>query len=343
MGRPWPGVEILVLDEAGDPVPAGTDGVIWIKPPGAQRFTYRHDPEATARAWREDAFTVGDIGHLDPDGYLTITDRVSDMVLWGGVNIAPREIEEVLFEHPAVVDCAVFGVPDERDGERLKAVVELRGGATTEELADFVRARLADYKVPQDMGGRRRAAPRPQRQGASSACCARPTGPDRAEHGGGLLGPAAEDGLGAVPARCRCRCRSRCPTVAVGHQHPGHVLEEDARPAWPAASGPPPGAPGRSHRPGSCFGPASPRAPPRWRRRARRPTVWAVSSPRITSPSMRRTKSSTSSMDRSMSKTRPARSTASSWMTAVGRAAARPATMPRSSSTATSRSRLEGK
>jgi long-chain acyl-CoA synthetase len=148
VGRPWPGVEIQVLDEAGDPVPTGVDGIIWIRPPKTQRFTYRHDPEATARAWRDDAFSVGDIGHLDEEGYLTITDRVSDMVLWGGVNIAPREIEEALFEHPGVVDCAVFGVPDERDGEVLKAVVELRPGTGTAELANYLRTKLADYKVP---------------------------------------------------------------------------------------------------------------------------------------------------------------------------------------------------
>lgn len=147
VGRPWPGVEVRVLDAEGRTVPAGTDGVIWIRPPGGQRFDYRNDPEATANAWRDDAFTVGDVGHLDAEGYLYITDRISDMVLWGGVNIAPREIEEVLYEHPAVVDCAVFGVPDERDGERLKAVVEARG-VTPDELAAFVAKRLADYKVP---------------------------------------------------------------------------------------------------------------------------------------------------------------------------------------------------
>jgi long-chain acyl-CoA synthetase len=148
VGRPWPGVEIKVLDEGGSPVPTGSDGIVWIKPPGGHRFSYRNDPEATDRAWRDDAFSVGDIGHLDDAGYLTITDRVSDMVLWGGVNIAPREIEEVLYEHPSVVDCAVFGVPDERDGEVLKAMVETTGSVTVEELADHVRSRLADYKVP---------------------------------------------------------------------------------------------------------------------------------------------------------------------------------------------------
>ncbi len=167
VGRPWPGVEIRILDEDGAPLPPGQDGAVYIRPPGGRRFTYRNDEAATAKAWRDDAFTVGDIGHLDDEGYLTITDRASDMVLWGGVNIAPREIEEVLFEHPDVADCAVFGIPDERDGEHLKAVVQLRGpatpapataspatpapatsGTTTEDLAAFVRSRLASYKVP---------------------------------------------------------------------------------------------------------------------------------------------------------------------------------------------------
>ena len=73
------------------PCPPETDGIIYIRPPGTQHFSYRNDPDATRRAWVDDAFTVGDIGHLSEDGYLTITDRVSDMVLWGGVNIAlPR-------------------------------------------------------------------------------------------------------------------------------------------------------------------------------------------------------------------------------------------------------------
>jgi long-chain acyl-CoA synthetase len=148
VGRAWPGTEIRVLGEDGRAKQAGEDGIIYIRPPSSTRFDYRNDPDATARAWADDAFTVGDIGHLSEDGYLTITDRVSDMVLWGGVNIAPREIEEVLFEHPAVVDCAVFGMPDERDGEHLKAVVEVRTTVTIDALAAHVRARLADYKVP---------------------------------------------------------------------------------------------------------------------------------------------------------------------------------------------------
>jgi long-chain acyl-CoA synthetase len=148
VGRPWPGVEIRILDEDGTPLPAGTTGLVYIRPPNGRRFSYRNDEAATAKAWRDDAFTVGDIGFLDEEGYLTITDRASDMVLWGGVNIAPREIEEVLYEHPDVVDCAVFGIPDERDGEHLKAIVQLRRQLEIAELEDHVRTRLASYKVP---------------------------------------------------------------------------------------------------------------------------------------------------------------------------------------------------
>ncbi|MCL4446555.1 MAG: AMP-binding protein [Actinobacteria bacterium] len=150
VGLPWPGVEIRILDSNGNAVAPGEDGVVWIRPPSAQRFTYRNDPEATKNAWRDGAFSVGDIGRLDDDGYLTITDRVSDMVLWGGVNIAPREIEETLYDHPSVVDCAVFGVHDERDGEHLKAIVEIRDSTPVSDLADHVRGRLADYKVPKE-------------------------------------------------------------------------------------------------------------------------------------------------------------------------------------------------
>ena len=148
VGRPWPGVEIRILDEDGTPLPTSESGLVYIRPPGGRRFSYRNDDAATAKAWRDDAFTVGDIGFLDEDGYLTITDRASDMVLWGGVNIAPREIEEVLYEHPDVIDCAVFGIPDERDGEHLKAIVQLRRPIEISELEAHVKGRLASYKVP---------------------------------------------------------------------------------------------------------------------------------------------------------------------------------------------------
>jgi long-chain acyl-CoA synthetase len=149
VGKPWPGVEVRVLDEDGNGLPPGEPGFVYITPMSGG-FEYRNDPEKTAAAWRDDVFTIGEIGYVDDDGYLFITDRASDMVLWGGVNIAPREIEEVLYAHPDVVDCAVFGVPDDRSGERLKAMVEARGDVSVDQLAAFVQERLADFKVPKD-------------------------------------------------------------------------------------------------------------------------------------------------------------------------------------------------
>jgi long-chain acyl-CoA synthetase len=113
------------------------------------RFRYHRDEGKTAGAWREGAFTVGDMGHLDGDGYLYITDRVSDMILRGGVNVYPAEIEQCLYTHPAVVDCAVFGIPDERSGEAILALIEARTDVTSEQLSEHCRDNLADFKCPQ--------------------------------------------------------------------------------------------------------------------------------------------------------------------------------------------------
>ena len=148
VGLPWPGIEVRVLSDSGAVCAAGETGLVYIRPAGGARFHYHDDDEKTASAWADDAFTVGDVGHLDADGYLYLTDRAGDMVIRGGVNIYPREIEDVLFTHPAVVDCAVFGVPDDRLGERLHAVVEARVAVTDADLDAWCRERLADYKVP---------------------------------------------------------------------------------------------------------------------------------------------------------------------------------------------------
>ena len=180
---PWPGVEIRIVGDDGAPCAPGEQGAIYIRPPGGARFHYHDAPDKTEAAWRDGAFTVGDVGYLDEDGYLFLTDRVSDMVIRGGVNVYPREIEEVLFAHPAVVDCAVFGIPDERYGEQLKAVVETRTEVAPEDAAG-VRPRpprrLQGAGVGRD---RRRAAPQPERQGdealAPRAGVGRPRPPDR--------------------------------------------------------------------------------------------------------------------------------------------------------------------
>jgi long-chain acyl-CoA synthetase len=150
VGLPWPGVEVRVLHDDGTPVANGDDGVIYIRPAGGATFHYHRDDAKTAQAWRDGAFTVGDVGHLDGDGYLFITDRVSDMVIRDGVNVYPREIEDVLHLHPAVVDCAVFGAAHERHGEVIVAVVETRAPVTAGELADHVRSTLADFKCPEE-------------------------------------------------------------------------------------------------------------------------------------------------------------------------------------------------
>lgn len=149
VGTPWPGVEVRIIDEGGRPVATGADGVIHIAPAGGQGFHYHDDPAKTAAAWHDGAFTVGDIGHVDEEGYLYITDRAVDMVLRDGVNVYPREIEEALHRHPSVVDCAVFGIPDDRHGETLKAVVEVREPVEPADLQAHCRRLLADFKCPE--------------------------------------------------------------------------------------------------------------------------------------------------------------------------------------------------
>jgi long-chain acyl-CoA synthetase len=149
VGRPWPGVEVRVVDGASTPLETGEEGVVYIKPAGGATFHYHRDEAKTAKAWRDGAFTVGDVGRLDDEGYLYITDRVSDMVIRDGVNVYPREIEEVLHLHPSVVDCAVFGIEDDRRGEVIVAVVEARTPVPADELAGHVRSHLADFKCPE--------------------------------------------------------------------------------------------------------------------------------------------------------------------------------------------------
>jgi long-chain acyl-CoA synthetase len=112
------------------------------------RFSYGGAPEKTAEAWRGDRFTVGDMGYLDDDGYLFLTDRKQDMIISGGANIYPAEVEAVLYRHPAVCDCAVIGVPDAEWGESVLAIVEPCAPVDPDELIAFCREHLAHYKCP---------------------------------------------------------------------------------------------------------------------------------------------------------------------------------------------------
>ncbi len=150
-GKVAPGQEIRLLDAAGELVPDGVPGEIWTRSPWLAE--YYHKPEATARSMRDGFFSVGDIAYRDSEGYYYICDRKIDMIISGGVNIYPAEIEAALAAHPAVLDVAVIGVPDAHWGESVKAVVALRPGksASANELIAFCSERLADYKKPRSV------------------------------------------------------------------------------------------------------------------------------------------------------------------------------------------------
>jgi long-chain acyl-CoA synthetase len=151
VGRPYrPGLEVLVLDEHGGPVAPGAEGVVYFRDANQEPFSYKDDPAKTAEAWRDGAFTLGDIGYLDDEGFLFLCDRRSDVIISGGVNIYPAQVEGVLVEHPAVADCCVVGVPDDEWGERVHAVLQLAPGASLdpEEAEAHCRGRLAGYQVP---------------------------------------------------------------------------------------------------------------------------------------------------------------------------------------------------
>jgi long-chain acyl-CoA synthetase len=157
VGRPQPTTEIRILDSDGVPVGQGQQGEIWFRYANGDDVEYWGDPDKTASIHRTGGlFTTGDIGYFDEDGYLFLCDRAIDMIISGGVNIYPAEIEHVLITHPAVRDVAVFGIPDDEYGEQVKAAVELVEGieATGElpgELMAYCRTSLAGYKVPRSI------------------------------------------------------------------------------------------------------------------------------------------------------------------------------------------------
>ncbi len=149
VGTPWPGHEIRILDEAGRVLPPGEIGLIYVRGPRLD-FRYRGADEKTRQAFREGFFTAGDLGYLDADGYLFIADRRTDLIITGGANVYPAEVESVILQHPKVADAAVIGIPDAEMGKSVLAVVELRPGAraTPEEIIAFARHDLAHYKCP---------------------------------------------------------------------------------------------------------------------------------------------------------------------------------------------------
>ncbi|HEY3711084.1 MAG TPA: acyl-CoA synthetase [Amycolatopsis sp.] len=155
VGLPWPGSTIRILDDGGVELPAGEVGTVYMKM-GDSKFEYHRDPEKTKQSRVADLFTLGDVGHLDEDGYLYLHDRKADLIISGGVNIYPAEIEGELVMHPKVADIAVFGLPHEDWGEEIKAVVQPAEGISpspelTSELLAYAATRLARFKLPRSV------------------------------------------------------------------------------------------------------------------------------------------------------------------------------------------------
>ena len=148
VGKAASGLTLKILDDDGNELPAGEVGLIYMSSPPGSRFSYENAREKTRAAFRGDLFTVNDMGYLDDDGFLFLTDRKTDMIISGGSNVYPYEVEVVLYTHPAVKDAVVFGVPDDEWGESVKAIIELVSRATDTDLIEYCRERLAHYKCP---------------------------------------------------------------------------------------------------------------------------------------------------------------------------------------------------
>ena len=149
IGRAIPDVEITVQDDEGRHLGVGETGEICVRGPNVM-LGYWNQPQETLKSMREAWLLTGDIGHCDADGYLYITDRKKDMLLVNGINVYPREIEEIIYQFPGIKEAAVVGVPDPRRGEQPFAFVSAKEGVAIDSkaLQQFVRERLADYKVP---------------------------------------------------------------------------------------------------------------------------------------------------------------------------------------------------
>jgi long-chain acyl-CoA synthetase len=151
VGRPIWGTQVQIWDTQNQPLSAGKDNIGEIVTRGYHTMKgYLGDPEATAEAFTDGWLHTGDLGYIDQDGYVFVVDRKKELIIRGGYNVYPREVEEVLYSHPAVNEAAVLGIPDERLGEEVLAVVSLKPGASArpEELIEFCKQHLAAYKYP---------------------------------------------------------------------------------------------------------------------------------------------------------------------------------------------------
>ena len=152
IGVPVWGVELKVFDPEDEEVPPGEPGELVVRGHAVMKG-YHKKPEATEKAMKNGWFHTGDIAKMDEEGFFFIVDRVKDLIIRGGYNVYPREIEETLYEHPAVAECAVVGVPHEELGEEVRAVVALKAeqSATEEEIISFAKERMAAYKYPRSV------------------------------------------------------------------------------------------------------------------------------------------------------------------------------------------------
>ena len=150
VGKPIDGVEVLVVDENDQPVPVGEVGEVIARGPNIMQGYYNMREE-TAAVLRNGWLHTGDMGRFDEDGYLYIVERKKDLIIRGGLNIYPRDVEEVLNRHPAVIESAVIGIPSERMGEEVKAFVVTRSDVDAETLKAYCRESLANYKTPSEI------------------------------------------------------------------------------------------------------------------------------------------------------------------------------------------------
>ena len=170
VGNVWPISELKITDDDGNAVATGTPGTVWMRMGSGTDFEYKGDKAKTDSSHDADGFfTVGDIGYLNEDGFLFLCDRKSDMIIAGGVNIYPAEIEGEILAHPQVADVAVFGIPDDDMGEQIKAVVQPEEGVAADDAL-----RDVDHGAPARAGsastsGRARST-------SSTSCRAKPTG-----------------------------------------------------------------------------------------------------------------------------------------------------------------------
>jgi long-chain acyl-CoA synthetase len=146
-GQPAVGVDVVVCDAYGNPVPRGVVGELAVRGPNVM-LGYWNKPVETAAALVDGWYRTGDLGYQDDEGFIYLVDRAKDMIVTGGENVYSTEVEEALFQHPAVLEAAVFGIPDDRWGEAVHAVVVLRSLVETEDLLSHCRSLIADYKVP---------------------------------------------------------------------------------------------------------------------------------------------------------------------------------------------------